>query len=319
MNSRQAPILVSVYNRPEHLRRCVESLCANAESRQADLCVVSDAPGRSADEAAVAEARKFIREIGGFRSVTAIERPKNLGSFGSITAAISAVLPEHGRLIFLEDDNIVSPRFLEFMNRGLAFYEDDESVFSVSGYGYPVSMPRAYPFDVYKYRGFCAWGAGLWLNRWRAVDWDCPGFEALRANRAKRRELDLAGEHVYPQLARDIRAGVKTADSIIVYHLVTKRLYSIFPVVSRVRNTGTDGSGEHCGADGVYSDQELDAGREYSFSPWLAEDEDINRILRRYFSIPARRKLAARVAPLIPPRPKRWIKRLMAMRNRRRL
>lgn len=316
MNSRQAPILVSVYNRPEHLRRCVESLYANTESRQSDLFIVSDSPGRSADEAAVAEARRYIREIRGFRSVTAIEHPKNLGSFGSITAAISAVLTEHGRLIFLEDDNVVSPHFLAFMTTALDYYAGDESVFSVCGYGYPVSVPKSYPFDVYRYRGFCAWGAGLWLDRWRAVRWDCPGLDELRTNRGVRRRLNLAGEHVYQQLVRDANLGRKTADSIIVYHLVKNGLFSIFPVVSRVRNTGTDGSGEHCGVSRTYQDQKIHASGDFRLVEGPCEDDGINRVLRRYFSIPGRQKLAAWLGDLLPSGMKRQLRRLSGATRR---
>ena len=38
-DNRLAPILLFAYNRPQHTRRLVESLCRNAEARQSRLIV----------------------------------------------------------------------------------------------------------------------------------------------------------------------------------------------------------------------------------------------------------------------------------------
>ena len=77
--SRMAPILLFAYNRPEHLKRCVESLLANSLSTKSDLFVFSDAPKTEEDKDGVVQVRAFIRRIVGFRKVSIVERDENWG------------------------------------------------------------------------------------------------------------------------------------------------------------------------------------------------------------------------------------------------
>lgn len=43
-------------------------------------------------------------------------------------------------MIVLEDDLVVSPYFLKYMNEALDFYEKEEQVISIHGYIYPVKQ-----------------------------------------------------------------------------------------------------------------------------------------------------------------------------------
>ena len=78
------------------------------------------------------------------------------------------------------------------MNDGLDFYSADTSVFSVSGYNYPIKMPVMYSHDVYAWQGFSAWGVGTWYDRWQAVDWSYPDTIDLQWGKPLRRDLDRA-------------------------------------------------------------------------------------------------------------------------------
>ena len=41
--------------------------------------------------------------------------------------------------------------------------------------------------------------------------------------------------------------GQVTGDGLLLVHLYLHNMFSVYPVLSRVRNIGHDGSGEHCG------------------------------------------------------------------------
>lgn len=288
------PVLVSVYDRIGHLQRCIDSLRANEVSRLTELYVVSDAAHRPEFEPAITRVRSYIRSIDGFKRVTPIERESNLGSFVSINSAIDCVLEKHGRLVFLEDDNIVSGNFLEFMNDCLNFYRDDSSVFSVSGYNYPIRIPTSYKQDVYKWQGFTAWGVGLWKDRWSGVDLSREGAGDFLANRSMSKALRNVSERAFLRACRSMETDRLTTDTLVTLNLVSTGRYSIFPVVSRVRNVGLDGTGEHCETAGgeVYSNQAMDSGANYELVRDLAPDSRINQVLKRHFRVPLRYKIA---------------------------
>lgn len=303
-----APILISVYSRLEYLRQLVNLLKINPISQYSVLYIVSDAAYRPLDQPKIDAVRTYISQIDGFQRIIPILREKNLGSFLSVSGALDHALFEHGKCIFLEDDNIISKNFLDFLNDGLDFYRDEQSVFSVSAYNYPIQVPETYAHDVYKWQGFSAWGAGLWLDRWRAVDWEMTGFNDLAQDKYKRRKLALAGEHLYPMIVHYQNRGHKIIDFIISYYMVQNNLYSIFPVESKVRNLGHDGTGEHSGITNLYANQSMDTGIHYSLKRDLQPDERINRILRMYFRIPMKVKILSKLSAILPDRPKKWLK-----------
>ena len=129
-----APIALFTYSRPDHTRQAVESLLRNAESQDSDLFVFSDGPKTEAKVAGVEENRKYIRAITGFHSVTIVERETNWGLARSLIAGISEVIGRYGRVIVVEDDLVLSPYFLKFMNEGLEKYQDDEMVAAISAF-----------------------------------------------------------------------------------------------------------------------------------------------------------------------------------------
>ena len=110
-----SPILLYAYNRPQHLRRCVESLLANNLAKASEVFVFSDAAKNEKDVEAVSEVRKYIHEMSGFGTIHIIERKENWGLARSIIDGVTTVIAEYGRVIVVEDDLVVSPYFLLFM------------------------------------------------------------------------------------------------------------------------------------------------------------------------------------------------------------
>lgn len=313
-----APILISVYTRLYLLEQCIASLKQNALCRDSDLYIVSDAAGSEQDREKVEAVRMFVSKLDGFRNVTAINRSVNLGPFLSINQAIDAVLEEHGKVIFLEDDNWVAPNFLQFVNDGLNFYQGDQSIFSISGYNFPVRIPATYPQDVFKWHGFTAWGVGLWRDRWQTIDWDADALRATLLNKRKVQRINRVAEHVVPIARASLQRKRLITDAIISVNLIETNRFSIFPVISKVRNLGHDGSGEHAGRTDRYKKQEIDTGKPYQFVRDLQPDEEINEILRRHFRIPVKAKAMSTLSRIIPKPQREWLKKYLYPERRRR-
>ena len=79
MKRELAPILLFVYNRPQHVRQLVTSLLANEEAAQSTLYVYADGAKDENDQAAVEEVRQIILDLDGFKTVHLIQREENWG------------------------------------------------------------------------------------------------------------------------------------------------------------------------------------------------------------------------------------------------
>lgn len=238
-----APIALFTYSRPDHTRQAVESLLRNAESKDSDLFVFSDGPKTEAKVVGVEENRKYIRTITGFRSVTIVERETNWGLAKSLIAGISEVIGRYGRVIVVEDDLVLSPYFLKFMNEGLEKYKDDERVSSITAFC-PVTE-RLLP-DTYFLHFFFCWGWATWKRGWDLANWDTRYL--LRKIRFKTRKFDLDGTvGSYGNLLCQ-KYGLVDSWYIRLYaSFFLARKLTLYPCRSLVHNIGLDGTGTHCG------------------------------------------------------------------------
>ena len=123
-----APILLFVYNRPEHTRRCIESLLKNSLASESNLFIYADGAKDRTQQEAVNEVRNYIRTIQGFKQIILMERNENWGLARNIIDGVTTQVNRYGRVIVLEDDLVVAPYFLQFMNDALEEYKDEQKV-----------------------------------------------------------------------------------------------------------------------------------------------------------------------------------------------
>ena len=132
-----APIVMFVYNRADHFEKTYQALSACSEAKDSDLFIFSDGAKNEKAEEGVLAVRKAIHAAetdGHFNSVTIVESSVNKGLEKSIIGGVSQVIGEYGEVIILEDDCVVSPYFLHYMNLCLDKYEGNPNVGSISGY-----------------------------------------------------------------------------------------------------------------------------------------------------------------------------------------
>ena len=123
-----APILLFVYNRPEHTQRCIESLKRNSLATDSTLYIYADGAKDDTQQPAVNEVRSYIHTIRGFKETIIIERDENWGLARNIIDGVTTQVNQYGRVIVLEDDLVVAPYFLQFMNDALETYQDEPKV-----------------------------------------------------------------------------------------------------------------------------------------------------------------------------------------------
>lgn len=242
-----APIIVSVYNRFDHLKRCIEALQQNPLANYSDLFILSDAPFCEAHAKGIEEIRTYIGGIEGFKTVTPFFREKNMGAHNSIVQGIRKVLDRYETFIFLEDDIVVSNDFLQYMNEGLSYYKNDKSVFSICGYKQPFPLPDTYHKDIFFYPCNSPWGFACWKDRWLKVNLNYFDRYSEIKRRGEMRKFTSIGFFIKGILQADSRKEINATDLRVYYHMFHNNLCSVFPVVSKTQNWGFDGTGEHCG------------------------------------------------------------------------
>ena len=72
-----APIALFVYNRPRHVRYCIESLQKNFFADKSELFIFSDGAKDCGQEKNVRSVREYIRNIQGFKRLHIVEQPEN--------------------------------------------------------------------------------------------------------------------------------------------------------------------------------------------------------------------------------------------------
>ncbi|NJD06656.1 MAG: glycosyltransferase [Methylococcaceae bacterium] len=276
-----APIALFVYNRPRHTRETVAALQLNPQAADSDLWVFSDGPKTPADESAVNEVRAFIREIGGFRSVTVVEQPTNQGLARSIIGGVTQLCREHGRVIVVEDDIVVSPHFLRYMNEALDFYEAEERVMHISAYMFPIN-PKRLP-ETFFYRVTSCWGWATWQRAWQHYQRDIAALDQAMTPALRHRfNLDGSCGDFWNQVEGN-RSGQFDTWAIFWYATVFLRDgLCLHPARSLVRNIGNDGSGINSGAS-QHFDTEVASAPVTRFSRELAEHPIVLRRMKAYY------------------------------------
>ncbi len=244
-----APITLFIYNRPWHTRKCLESLVANPEAKDSVLYIFADGPksGASAETLeSIAAARAVAKEKQWCGEVIVIEREQNFGLAKSIMAGVAEVLDKHGKIIVLEDDLLLAPGFLEFMNGGLNLYENEEKVFHVSGFIYPVKKEE-FPADTFFLYNASCLGWGTWSRAWKYFN---PNAAELLTKIPKEeyKDFNFGMGLSFTKMLREAAEGKISSWAVRWYaSIYINRGLSLHPNQSFVNNTGFDGSGVNSG------------------------------------------------------------------------
>jgi len=246
-----APIVLFVYNRPEHTKKTLEALQNNTLSKDSELFIYSDAAKNEKMQDEVDQVRKLISEVSGFKKVTIIEQAVNVGLASSIISGVTEIVNKYGRIIVLEDDLVTSPLFLKYMNSALDFYLDKKNVWHISGWNYPVD-PAGLP-DVFLWRTMSCWGWATWSDRWKSFDKNIDQV-ITEFSEGDIISFNLDGcENFWGQVLANKDGKINTW-AIFWYATIFKgNGLCLNPTQTFVKNIGLDGSGSHCEANELFN------------------------------------------------------------------
>lgn len=250
MMIQQAPILLFVYNRPVHTQQAVAALLRNELAAASRLYIYSDAAKTDADRELVEETRRYVRQITGFASIDIIERKENWGLARNIIDGVTTQVNRFGRVIVLEDDLIVAPYFLQFMNDALEVYKDEPRIGHIQACDFTndLSLP-----DIFLIKFTGSWGWATWDRAWKHFNPDGEALLKEMETRKLTRTFDFNGNYPFTRMLRRQIEGKNNSWAIRWNaSLFLKDILSVNVGRSLVQNNGFDGSGTNCGGGNLY-------------------------------------------------------------------
>ena len=276
-----APILLFTYNRPTHTRRLIESLRTNAEAAESPLVVYSDAAREAADEASVAEVRRYLHTLDGFASVALIERSENWGLARNVIDGVTTQVNRYGRVIVLEDDLVVAPYFLRFMNEALEMYADEPRVGHIQACDF-TQDPSLPPTFLIKWTG--SWGWATWARAWQHFNPDGAALLRRLEEEKLTHTFDFGGTYRFTRMLRRQVQGKNNSWAIRWNaSLFLADILSLNVGRSLVQNTGFDGSGTHCGGGGLYDSRCWPRPLPLARIKPIEENREARRCFARYY------------------------------------
>lgn len=238
-------IAIFAFNRPDSLRRLLDSLSACPEFAGAVVTIFIDGPRHEAEAALVARTRE-VAETATPTALRIVASPENRGLKRSIYSGVSDVCARSGHAIVLEDDLVVSPAALTYFIEGLSRYADEPRVWSICGYTYEsqkltdsnraLFLPFAHP-----------WGWATWSRAWAQFDIDSPSVSAeMLASRSFRSRFDVNGLSAASDLLDLARIGLIDSWFVRWYEKIFRAGgLSLFPTRRYVTNLGVGSGGTH--------------------------------------------------------------------------
>ncbi len=243
-----APIVLFVYNRPWHTEQTLNALFENELADQSVLYIYADGAKENATDSqlkTIEEVRKVIRQKKWCKELHIIESKKNKGLADSIINGVTEIVNQYGKVIVLEDDIVTSKGFLKYMNEALGLYQNEDKVFHISGYMFPVKGELP---ETFFYRQTSCWGWATWAKQWNQLETSPQKLMEELEDHNLLKEADIDGTNQFiAQLQSNVNGTLKTWAVLWHFSAFLKEGLSLHPRKSLVKNIGLDNTGENCG------------------------------------------------------------------------
>lgn len=249
-----APVVIPTLNRYEHFRKCIESLSRCTWADQTEVYVALDYPPSDRFVEGWKRNKEFLENCGdlGFKRLHVIERDHNYGIWksgdeGNLESLIKWIEERYDRYICTEDDNVFSPNFLEYMDKGLEKFEGDKDVLNLCAFRW--YFPLKSDKNTFFRSGVnCTpWGMGYWTKKQK----DNPTLDY----KWFRKQLNIknlikvyknngpAYVNTFLELSNSDPRHAIVIDQHMTIYMTLGEKHQIIPVESLVKNIGLDGTG----------------------------------------------------------------------------
>lgn len=253
-----APIIIPTCNRARHLKACVESLQNNTLSNYTDIFISVDYPPNDLYKKGYEETCLFVNRLknnSNFRSVHCFFQSTNLGIYKN-SWFLKNELRKNGFETYIEteDDNVFSKNFLDYCNRNLIKYDNDDSIVMICAN--QKDNKESIANSTIKDHYCRLWGHASWISRFEEViNWiNTDNILKFSMNIHSMIRFRWYNEGAFNNLVNGILfnhsksffyndGSVGYPDFLQCLYLYENKKFAIFPQLNLVQNIGVDGTG----------------------------------------------------------------------------
>ena len=239
-----APVLITAFNRDFHFNETLKELSKNDEAKNTCLYISIDGWIDEEDKKKQENIIKFAKKYSNkYLSLKIQQQSKNLGLSKNITESITNIINQHGKIIVVEDDIIVSRAFLKFMNDSLNYYEKKKKIWHIAAYN--IVNDKKKLNEIFLLRLMNCWGWGTWKDRWFYYEKN-PKKIIENFSKQQINDFNLCATNVYWDQIIDNYEGTINTWAIFWYATIFKNSgLCVNPWFSYTKNIGFDGTGVH--------------------------------------------------------------------------
>lgn len=241
MNS---PIVIFAYNRPKHLSNLLDSLVINKSSKLSKIFLFCDGPKNEYDEGKISEIKNLLK-IKNIKIYHKKFRKKNIGLANNIIRGVTKVLNKYKSCIILEDDLILNPNCIKFMNVMLENFKNTEDIGSVSAHSYIDEFKYIKKFNFYFTKRHSSWCWGTWSRVWKKIEWNSKNLNSHFNSDNNLKKFSEGGNDLNLLLWGNYKKIINSWAIRFNFHCMKQSLKSIQPRFSMIKNDGRDFSGTH--------------------------------------------------------------------------
>jgi hypothetical protein len=246
-----APIVLFAYNRPWHVKQTLESLSKNAEAIDSDLFIYVDGPKPNATAEQLQknkDVKAVIREKEWCKSVTIFESDSNKGLADSVIQGITKIFTTYERVIVIEDDVLVSPFFLRFMNDALTVFEKENRLLSIGSWNYFTNPNTTKENFFMNMPDTIAWAT--WKRSWNLFEYDGLKLYNQLHSRGLMKKFNLDGKFDFESMLLSQTQGKVSSWAIRWTAIaVLNNTLSLYPKQSLSKHIGFGTDSTNCEGD----------------------------------------------------------------------
>lgn len=268
------PIVIFCYNRPNHLKKLLNSIYKNKDFNKYKYYFYCDFYRNKDDKKDNFLVKKLLNKISKIKNKKIIFRKYNHGLSKNIINGINQIFQKYQAAIIFEDDLILNKFALNFLNKNLNYFKKDKSVYSISGYSYV--NKNLSKNDIIKIRRHSSWGWATWRDKWKKIN-----FEDLKFFQSSKKNFNILGNDMSLMLEGNNESLIDSWAVRFNFYCFKKNKFSIQPLYSMIKNTGNDFSGYH--KSFRFSINESFSEK---FNPFKYKNNEYNKkILKKIYSI----------------------------------
>ena len=237
------PILLNVFNRPEHTKKVIHSL---KKVQPSYLFINADGPRENNldDELLCKQVRELLSEIDWDCKIETRFLEKNLGVRDSPKTGIDWFFSCVEEGIILEDDIIADESFFYFCQELLEKYRHDDKIMHIGGYNPVTNLDLKISYIFSKYPTW--WGFATWKRAWNKYELYFPNLKSQYENKKSNLNQIDSDQSIIDYLTitfNKTKLGkIKTWDYQWFYSLIINDGYAVTSSNNLIQNIGFGGN-----------------------------------------------------------------------------